>query len=31
VPSDTPVEQEVSGGLTPDRFEEALLKGLFGE
>ena len=30
-PSDMPVEQEVSSGLTPDRFEEALLKGLFGE
>jgi predicted regulator of Ras-like GTPase activity (Roadblock/LC7/MglB family) len=29
--SDTPAEPEVLGGLTPDKFEEALLKGLFGE
>jgi DNA-binding response OmpR family regulator len=25
-----PTETETSGGLTPDKFEEALLKGLFG-
>jgi hypothetical protein len=30
-PPETPVESDVSGGLTPDKFEEALLKGLFGE
>ena len=29
--SDAPVEPEISSGLTPDKFEEALLKGLFGE
>ncbi len=27
----TPTEAETSGGLTPDKFEEALLKGLFGD
>jgi DNA-binding response OmpR family regulator len=26
-----PTEAEASGGLTPDKFEEALLKGLFGD
>jgi|GEM_PF-318312 len=30
-PSEAPVEAEVPGGLTPDKFEEALLKGLFGD
>jgi DNA-binding response OmpR family regulator len=30
-PPETPVESEVSGGLTPDKFEEALLKGLFSD